>query len=159
MSMSRRSSRRQRAGHLVRRFTGSLSRREPGPADTVWVGSLLTAAEFALWQRLTAADRRHSILVARRFIGLRPTSSRPESAAALLHDIGKLDAGLGTFARVLATVVGPRTDTFRRYHDHERIGAEMLRTAGSDPVTVALVGAGSDAPAETLTALRVADDI
>ena len=50
--------------------------------------------------------------------------TRDEMAGALLHDVGKLDAGLGTFGRVLATVVGPRTATVPHYHDHERIGAD-----------------------------------
>jgi hypothetical protein len=52
-------------------------------------------------------------------------------------------------------VVGPRTDRFRRYHDHERIGAGLLEAAGSDPVTVALVAGAGDAFAD----LRAADDI
>ena len=56
-------------------------------------------------------------------------------AGALLHDVGKLESGLGTLARVVATIVGPRTARFRRYHDHERIGADLLVAAGSTPVT------------------------
>ena len=80
---------------------------------------------------MTVQDRRHSILVARRFVEFAPEASRAEVAAALLHDVGKLASGLGTFARVVATVVGPRTDRFRPYHDHERLGAEMLAAAGS----------------------------
>ena len=38
---------------------------------------------------------------------------RDEMAAALLHDVGKVECGLGTFGRVAATVVGPRTQRFR----------------------------------------------
>ena len=60
-------------------------------------------------------------------------------AAACLHDVGKLDSGLGTFGRVAATIVGPRTARFRRYHDHEAIGARWLEERGSSPATVALV--------------------
>jgi hypothetical protein len=41
---------------------------------------------------------------------------------------------------------------------HEAIGAAMLRDAGSDPVTVALVGRTSDAPVAALAALTAADD-
>ena len=73
---------------------------------------------------------------------------RDETAGALLHDVGKLDSDLGTLARVLATIVGPRTDRFRRYHDHEKIGADLLVAAGSSPLTVELVlGRGRAAPA------------
>ena len=96
-------------GHLVRRFVGSVSRREPDPADTAWVDSQLLAGESLLWHRMSVADRRHSIAVARRFESLGGPWSREEIAGALLHDIGKLESGLGTLARVAATVVGPRT--------------------------------------------------
>ena len=142
-------------GHLVRRFVGSLSRRPPSPADEGWVQGWLAEAEWALWQQMVVADRRHAVLVARRFVDRRPSATRAEMAGALLHDIGKIDAGLGTLARVLATVVGPRTARFRRYHDHERIGAALLEVAGSDPVTVALVRGSGDAFAD----LCAADDI
>jgi predicted HD phosphohydrolase len=104
---------------------------------------------------MAVQDKRHSILVARRFVDLADAPSREQTAAALLHDVGKLASGLGTCARVLATIVGPRTARFRQYHDHERLGAEMLRAAGSAAATLELVhGAGPAA-----AALRQADDI
>jgi hypothetical protein len=142
-------------GHLVRRFVGSLSRQPPSAADEGWVRGWLADAEWKLWQQMAVADRRHAVLVARRFVDRRPSATRAEMAGALLHDIGKIDAGLGTLARVLATLVGPRTDRFRRYHDHERIGAGLLERAGSDAVTVALVAGAGDAFAD----LCAADDI
>lgn len=147
-----------RSTHLIRRFIGSLSRRPPSATDQLWVESILLPPEMALWNRFTVADQRHSIEVARRFVHLRPDANRAEMAASLLHDIGKLDTDLGTLARVVATVVGPRTDRLRRYHDHERIGGTMLRGAGSDPVTVDLV-AGRSNDRDVLDALRRADDL
>ena len=142
-------------GHLLRRFVGSLSRRPPDLGDETWAGDQLRAGEQALWERMGAADRRHSIDVARRFVARRPDATRAEVAGALLHDCGKLESGLGTFGRVLATVVGPRTARFRVYHDHEAIGAGLAGTAGADPVTVALIeGRGPAAPD-----LRAADDV
>jgi predicted HD phosphohydrolase len=84
-------------------------------------------------------DRRHSIAVARRFVVSRPSATRAEIAGALLHDVGKIESGLGTFARSFATVVGPRTKRFRSYHDHEAVGARLVAAAGSDPVTAELV--------------------
>ena len=135
--------------HLRRRFAGSLSRREPDLADTAWVDAQLLDPESQLWHRMSAADRRHSIAVARRFEAHGPWS-REEIAGALLHDVGKVDAGLGTMARAAATIVGPRTPRFRRYHDHERIGAELLAVAGSAHVTIELVlGRGRAASALT----------
>lgn len=141
-------------GHLARRFVTSLSRREPTDADTAWAESQLLDGESRLWHRMTAADRRHSILVARRFES-NGSWTRDEMAGALLHDIGKLESGLGTAARVVATVVGPRTTRFRRYHDHEEIGADLLTGVGSSEITVELVqGRGRAA-----SALKAADDI
>ena len=63
--------------------------------------------------------------------------------------------GLGTFARVAATVAGPRTARFRTYHDHEAIGARLAEAAGSDPVTVALIEGVGPAALD----LRAADDL
>ncbi len=143
------------AGHLARRFATSLSRRSPSAADDAWARHWLTPAEAELWRSMSNADRRHSIEVARRFLARRPSATPAEAAGALLHDVGKLDAGLGTFGRVVATVVGPRTDRFRRYHDHEAIGGRWLAAAGSDPVTVELVAGVGAAAAD----LRAADDI
>lgn len=142
-------------GHLVRRFVGSLSGRAPSSADESWAIGWLLPHEAANWQQMSAADRRHAVEVARRFLDSRPAASRAEVAGALLHDVGKIDADLGTLGRVVATIVGPRSDRFRRYHDHERIGADMLAAAGSDMVTVELVRGGGSAAPE----LRAADDI
>ena len=141
--------------HLVRRFRGSLSRAEPPPSDTDWVRSLLLEREADLWGRMAVQDRRHSIAVARRFVALAPTTTRPAVAGALLHDVGKQLAALGTFTRVAATLVGPRTERFRLYHDHEALGAALLADAGSDPATVELVR--GDGP--WVATLRIADDV
>jgi predicted HD phosphohydrolase len=141
--------------HLVRRFWGSLSRAEPAQTDVDWAQSFMSSAEVSLWSQMAVQDRRHSLQVARRFVALLPDASPAEVAGALLHDVGKQVAGLGTARRVVATVVGPRTRRFREYHDHERIGAELLRGAGSAEATVELVlgrGTRSDA-------LRAADDV
>lgn len=125
--------------HLARRFFTSLPPTPPRPADEAWVDGQLLDSERRLWVRFSNQDRRHSIDVARRFCDARPESNRAEIAGALLHDIGKIQCGLGTFGRVVATVVGPRTRRFRIYHDHEEIGARLAAEAGSDPVTVDLV--------------------
>ncbi len=126
-------------GHLARRWVTSLSRRQPAQADTEWAESQLLAGEVVLWRQMSAPDRRHAIEVAHRFDAAGGPWSRDEVAGALLHDVGKLQSGLGTFGRVVATIAGPRTARFRGYHDHERIGAEMLAAAGSSAVTVELV--------------------
>lgn len=140
------------AVHLVRRFVGSLSSRVPD--DTLAVDHL-DAAELALWRRFASADQRHALLVARRLLDAHPDAPRHEVAAALLHDIGKLEAGLGTLGRVAATLV-VTGDRSRRYRDHERLGAAMLRSVGSDERTVAIV-AGEPSPERHR--IDVADDV
>src|SRR3546814_14332101 len=61
--------------------------------------------EAALWARLSAPDRRHAVGVARlveRALGAE--AERPVLAAALLHDVGKVESGLRTYGRVVATL-------------------------------------------------------
>jgi hypothetical protein len=125
--------------HLVLRFMTSLSDRPPADADDEWARSNLLPGEVGLWRRMSNQDRRHSVKVARRFVETRPHATRAEIAGALLHDVGKIECGLGTWGRVVATMVGPRNDRFRRYHDHEHIGSLLAEAAGSEPVTVELI--------------------
>lgn len=115
-----------------------------------------------MWNRFGPADQRHTVAVARRFVALRPATTPAQITGALLHDIGKLSAGLGTVGRVVATVVGPRTPRFRTYHDHEALGADALVSIGSNPVTISLVRGDGRARPRRHTALggqhdRVAD--
>ncbi len=125
--------------HLAARFLTSLPPTPPPIEHEVWVDQHLLPAERALWVRLGNQDRRHSALVARRFVDERPDATRAEIAGAILHDVGKIECRLGTFGRVVATIVGPRTTRFAAYHDHEEIGAQMAADAGSDDVTVELI--------------------
>ncbi len=125
--------------HLSARFVTSLPPTPPSVEDEIWAEDHLLPSERALWVRLSNQDRRHSIGVAKRFDDARGGASRAEIAGALLHDIGKIECGLGTFGRVAATLAGPRTERFRAYHDHEEIGARLVAECGSDPVTIELV--------------------
>src|SRR5262245_6024151 len=96
-----------RGFHLARRFAGSLSPAPPPPTEETWARSQLLPGEVAVWLRLSNADRRHCVGVGCRVAAdLGERASRPVLAAALLHDAGKLVSGLGTFARVGATVAG-----------------------------------------------------
>jgi hypothetical protein len=121
-----------KALHLARRFFGSL--RRGGPAEEAWATAKLTPGERALWARMSDPDRRHAVEVAKAVPG-------ELAVAALLHDVGKVESGLGTFARVGATVLGAvRRDWPGRvgaYLHHDELGAALLRAAGSDPLTVA----------------------
>ena len=187
-----------RIGHLSRRFVGSLSPVGPSTEATAWVRSVLSPEEFALWMRMPAADRRHSVVVALRaeaILAGRHTASapgrtpaaaepaarvaRPVLAAALLHDVGKLASGLGTYNRVVATLCGAatkgemallwsQTSGYTRriglYLRHAPLGADMLAMAGSDPLTVTWAREHHLAPEQwtldprVAAALNAADD-
>src|SRR5262245_5006811 len=94
-----------RARHLVRRFLGSLRPGGVRAADVEWVRVTLTDVEFGVWQRLGRADSRESVVVARAteraLAGTEFEGDTRWVAAALLHDVGKLDAGLGTYGRAV----------------------------------------------------------
>jgi hypothetical protein len=127
--------------HLFRRFVRALWPGPPRSSDTAWVESLLTPPELALWQRLPNHDQRYTIRVGRHVQRTLSGTTYEDDrwpAVALLHDVGKLDAGLGVAGRTLATVAGtvrPRTRAshgrFGRYLRHDEIGEQMLRAAGS----------------------------
>ncbi|MGI9602517.1 MAG: hypothetical protein ACR2QE_11570 [Acidimicrobiales bacterium] len=141
------------AAHLTRRFFGSLRPGGPRAHDVAWVESVLSPAELDLWRRLYGPDRRHSVAVARRVQDeLGDQATNAVLAAALLHDVGKLQSGLRTYTRVAATlsaaVAGRETAELwvdssgvtRRiglYLKHPEIGSDMLAMADSDPLTVA----------------------
>lgn len=168
------------AGHLVRRFFGSLRPGGPPPGDEAWARSHLLPAEVRLWARMSGADRRHAVGVARRVErSLGHEATRPVLAASLLHDIGKTESGLGTYGRVVATLSAKvaghgMADRWQRgrgftrrvglYLNHPAIGGDLLELAGSDPLTVAwtrehhLPPEGWTVPRAQAEALKDADD-
>ncbi len=174
-----------RAAHLTRRFVGTLRPGGPSPADEGWVRHVLTAPEFDLWSRMAHYDRRHSVAVARRVeasLAGTPEAGDPRwLAAALLHDVGKLDSGLGIVARVGATIAGAvaghdaaeawstRRGLPRRvglYLRHDELGASRIRLVGGRDEVARWAGAhhqpdpvaASGLPSPVVDALLVADD-
>jgi hypothetical protein len=166
--------------HLVRRFFGSLRPGGPPAADGRWAEGLLLPGEVCLWRRMSGADRRHAVGVARRAgAELGPRATRPVLAAALLHDVGKVESGLGPVRRAVATVAGlaaghAAAARWRQrpgpvgwagsYLCHDEIGAVLLEEAGSDGLTVAwarqhhLPPERWTVPADVGEALKAADD-
>ena len=144
----------RRVSHLARRFFGALVPGGPSAADEAWARDILGAEMFPTWSTMPGHDRRHSVGVARRVqVGLAGTDAAEDDrwlAAALVHDLGKLDSGLGVFGRVAATLVrgglgDARTDrwvdrrgirgAFGRYLQHGPLGADRIRALnGSEPV-------------------------
>lgn len=168
------------AAHLLRRFAGSVVPVGPSAADEAWGREHLLVGELDVWRRMSRVDRRHACGVARRVeTALGDSATRPVLAAALLHDCGKVVAGLGTYGRVIATlsaaVAGREQATawsetrgFTRrvglYLEHPRLGADLLGMAGSAPLTVSwarehhLPAEQWSVPVAIGTVLKAADD-
>lgn len=134
--------------------------------EEAWALGWLLPGEQELWHRMSGPDRRHAAGVAREVAALlddgRSLPGREVMAAALLHDVGKIESGLGTFARVGVTLAAmavgrerltsppparsehwaaPRWFSKLRqkaqvYLTHDRVGAELLTQAGAHPTTV-----------------------
>jgi len=175
----------RRVSHLARRFFGALRPGRPRESDVAWVGSVLSANELELWTRMVNHDRRHSIAVARRVQHMLAGTADAEDprwiSAALLHDVGKLDASLGVLGRVGATLAGAAaghdmaeawserrgiTRRFGLYLRHAELGETRLRVVGARAEAAAWAGAHHDPaawdelgfPAGVVTALDAADD-
>jgi len=107
---------------------------------------------------MSGPDRRHAVGVARETIRLLEVDARRRevTAAALLHDVGKVESRLGTFARAgitAAALVFGRTRVrhwasgsatggalgyrarIHSYLGHDQVGAELLGRAGSEELT------------------------
>jgi hypothetical protein len=138
-----------RPTHLAGRFFSSVVPLPVRAGDRAWVVSVLQPAELELWSRLSLADRRESVAVARRTeAALAGTEYAGDSrwlAAALLHDVGKLDARFGPLRRSLATAVAAvlgrpmvegwvdKSGFVRRcalYTFHDQLGGDRVRIAG-----------------------------
>lgn len=154
--------------HLTARLLGSLWPGGPWPAGDTWARAWLLPGEASLWDRMSGPDRRHALGVAREVggqLGIADgeTERRPVMAAALLHDVGKIEAHFGTWSRVAATAIALRVgrdgvaawarpdDGWRsragRYVTHDQRGGALLGDAGSDPFTVAWASQHHQPPA------------
>ena len=175
----------KRARHLARRFFGALRPGPPSQANSAWVASVLAPSELELWKRLVNHDRRHSIAVARRVQHALAATTEADDprwiTAALLHDVGKLDSGLGVVGRVGATLAGAAaghdmadawsakrgvTRRFGLYLRHAELGETRLRVIGARAEAAVWAGAHHDEaawatltfPDEVVAALDAADD-
>ena len=144
--------------HLVRRWRSSIDRSPLTSADLQFARASLIDVEWNLWSSMELADRRHSIVVARRFVSMAPRADDAEIAAALLHDVGKTVARLSTTERVLATLIAPvvKPRRWSQYYRHEEIGLDLCRGLPSRDATLRLLGDVNHPLAEVL---RRADDV
>lgn len=134
--------------HLARRTLWSLRKPAPDEGDQAWLLKMLTDAERDLYFEMDEVDRAHALSCARA-VENEPTEVIVASA---MHDVGKIDASLGTPGRVVATICGlsmadranawpPNRRGLRgriaRYLDHSERGAARLTDAGSSELAVA----------------------
>ena len=126
----------QRASYRVWQFLVSLFPRYAWEADS-WVGSILLPREKELFDQLSDFEKAHAVRVARHL----ETRNISLLKAALLHDIGKIAAHFSVIDKVLYVVLSPILPRvihwsmfarFRRYHDHEEIGKQLLLEAGTE---------------------------
>ena len=145
--------------HRAKRFFRSVVPRSPSEESTRWALGHLEPSEQELFTRMSAADRAHSIAVARAVeanlvrVGLAPgdEGARWIMTAALLHDVGKSVPGLGVYGRVVATLCkavggesmagawaqrGGITRRVGLYLQYPQLGADLLAVAGSEPLVV-----------------------
>jgi hypothetical protein len=144
--------------HLAKRFVWSLWPGPPASLDESWAQARLSPSELTIWDRMSNPDRRHAVAVARaveRALDgvLDDGAGDAVVTAALLHDCGKVVSGLGTLARVGATLVWAALDddvaggwldspvAIKRrlveYRRHPELGAVLLAAADADPLVVA----------------------
>jgi|FLYL01.1.fsa_nt_gi putative nucleotidyltransferase with HDIG domain len=150
--------------HLAGRFLESLDRRPLDPEERVEVTRWLRPAEVPVFFDQPPQDQRHGLRAAR--VAAAAGGDLTTIRAALLHDVGKRHARLGTFGRVLATILlrlgldyGRR---FAAYRDHGTLGAEELALLGTEELVVRYAavhhrGRPADIPAEVWEILDRAD--
>ena len=132
--------------HLAARTLWSLRKPTPDPDGEAWLLSLLSPAETLLYRSMNATDRSHAVHCAQAVERL----GTDVVVASAMHDIGKVQAGLGVPGRVAASVCGLLIeDQARRWRDrggvrgqigrylnHPDAGAAMLKAAGSSQLAV-----------------------
>ncbi|MCY4135938.1 MAG: HD domain-containing protein [bacterium] len=149
---------------MARRFFQSILDQGPDAAEEDWLMGLLSEREATLYAQMSPVDRSHALRSAR----CPALADDAQRVAAALHDVGKIQSGLRTWTRVAATVVGAVLPGILRgrwadYRDHPRLGAAMLRDAGSAELIVAwaaehhLSTRKSSLPSDVAAALAAAD--
>jgi hypothetical protein len=135
---------------------------------------MLAPEELPLFTRLPNHDRRHAIHVGRTVeADLGADAAARWIAAALLHDVGKDDAGFSVPGRAIATLAAAGRSGSARvgrwkdrggvrhrawlYARHGEIGAEEIRAAGGREV--AAVWSESHHHPETWSTLDIPSDV
>lgn len=130
--------------HLAGRFFGALSPAGPSSEDEAWAIGWLLPGEQALWHQMSGPDRRHAVGVARATVALLddggPAPNRAVVASALLHDVGKVASGLGTWTRAAVTAVALVVGRSRLAGGAETIDGAAAGSADDDAAGGAVPG-------------------
>ena len=122
----------------MRRFFGFVRARPLSPAEQQTVAGHLMAAERPLFWAQTPADQRHAYDTMRR--AAQHAGDRLVLRAALLHDVGKGLVELGAVGRSVATALDalrvPLRGRYAAYRNHGPLGADLLATAGAEPLAI-----------------------
>lgn len=141
-------------GHLAARFFDYLRAGRLTETDKQTVKSILTAAESRIFFEQSDKDQAHGFDAALVVIDS-GRSTDEKIRAALLHDVGKRNAGVGVLGRVTASVLIklglPLTSRFKLYRDHGPAGAAELEAAGSPPLIVEFARAHHGSRPDTLS--------
>jgi hypothetical protein len=141
------------AQYRGRQFWSALRARVT-PEERQLVGCYLSPPLQRLFDRLAVADQRHSldVLYALQEKGY---NDRDLLAAALLHDVGKVEVNLHLWQRVVIVLLqatwpalldelawgDPANWRYAFYiqREHPEIGARLAKEAGASPLTVELI--------------------
>jgi len=151
----------KRLRHLSKRFFVALWPAAPSSSDLEWAEGFLWSGERELFALLPNHDQRHLIGVARRVdVSLGELSEERWIAAALLHDVGKAQSGLGPIRRAFATIWieikgvdglaisrGAWSRRVYAYSQHPSLGCEDIRSCGGHE-EAALWAKAHDDPAQ-----------
>lgn len=138
--------------HLVARFVFSFFPHRQ-TAETLQFLTLLNSDELHLFNAQQRFDKRHSFRNVKKLHALLADPDPDLVIACGLHDVGKVQSGLGVFGRVFATCVAAifglhRVDAWSRnnsnpitrriatYVRHPEIGADLLTGAGSNLIAI-----------------------
>jgi hypothetical protein len=124
--------------HLAHRFFEVLSARPLDSHELAEAAARVGPELWPLFLTQQTADQRHAYQAGSKMsIG----SHEPELVlAAMMHDVGKAESGLGVIGRTTATLLMalglPMPARLGRYRDHGPIGAAKLEDAGAPTIVV-----------------------
>lgn len=139
--------------------------------DDDWARGVLTNTEFQVYCTMPKVERSHGVHVAKSVVKHCPTADRALIAAAILHDVGKVDSPQLWAYRVLVHLYPGEKQPYdseltglaaarQALHHHPERGAQLLTSRGVEKRVVALVREHHD-PKSTLAGmdiLRLSDE-